>query len=179
MKKSVGFCVLFLVLIVGCAKTTGSEPPMSFGSVKKGGLARSTQFKGFSDEGKDQAIVYAIDYPGHNLKSEATLDLATKAMIKEVFPGRWVIIYQYDGAFGKAIQVPSGFSIYHNAGGGKQGGLINSYTQDSLIPNVGAVYKDASGHEKQVDFGYFEIMPSDMGMGGIGGMSGFGGIGMH
>lgn len=34
-------------------------------------------------------------YPGRRLKSEATLDDKTGAMLTEVFPGRWVVEYEY------------------------------------------------------------------------------------
>ena len=169
--------VLALASFPGCRHgggTASSEPPMNFGKVDSGGLTRHANFEGIQTDDEGRATtVYAVEYPGTGLTSKATLDLSTKAMNKEVFPGKWVITYDYQDPALRILHLPSGFKIYADADG-KPGKLINQYTLRRMVTNVGAVYEDPNGREKTVEPEYFEIVPADdfPGFGGVGGIGG-------
>jgi len=151
--------VFILVMMVSACLTTSqsfaqSEPPLAFGRGNAEGLARSTELQDISQG----TVTYKIEYYNPDLTSYALIDLGSRVMIKEVFPRKWVVSYEYDSTLDRISQVPSTINIYKDAGDGRAGRLINVYRKNEPIGNGMFRYYDQDGHEKIIDCVYFEII---------------------
>jgi len=157
---SVFLLLAAILVIVGCGKP--AEPPFDQ-KANSSGLVRSTKLEKMGNG----CIDYKVIYEGYNLESVASLDLSSGAMIKEVFPGKWVVVYNYDHLIYRYPKLPTSIVIYTDAGKGKQGKQINRYTRIEIVPNQGARYFDNQGNERMISFSYFDVMPTG-GLGGLG-----------
>ena len=129
------------------------EPPFDLPAGNSEGLARETKLLEFSN-GK---IIYQITYPGNGLVSKAYLESSSMALEKEIFAGKWVVIYGYKDATFKYSQAASEITIYKDAGGGQKGKLINHYKFVDFVSQKGVKYKGDDGHELLVEFTYMAI----------------------
>jgi len=102
-------------------------------------------------------IVYEIEYARTGLISVARLDFSTRAMLEEVFAGKWRIVYEYGDMRDKAMKVPSTITIYSDREGSRN--LINRYELAELVPQEGARYRDKTGRTRTISYEYFDVMP--------------------
>jgi len=144
---------LVLLVLAGCgAKNVGDEPPLSLGEGKPGAMVRSADLLAM----QDGAIIYNVSYPAFDLKSKVTIDLVYKTMTREVFPGKWVVVYDYTDTMSKFSKMPNKITIYTDGGDGKEGKKINEYKFDSFQTNKGGAFKGEDGKEKTIEFTYFD-----------------------
>jgi len=132
---------------------------MVLGGSTPGELERNSILEKIDLDNKQ--IIYRVNYLCTGLSSTAYLNLSDKSIQKEVFAGKWVVTYEYDSAIARHSHVPSGFTIYKDAGNGNPGQVISTYAMAEMIPGKGAKYKNQSGNIKEVDFIYFDIMPTE------------------
>ncbi len=135
-------------------KPKKNEPPFNMGRGNPGDMVRSTELVNF----ENSQIVYKVEYLALGLTSVATLGFPMKETIKEVFEGRWTVIYLYDDMMHKASHLPTGIEIYKYASGGdNRGQLINSYSFDSITQPGKAKYVDKRGKSRTIDVGCFSF----------------------
>jgi hypothetical protein len=135
--------------------STGDEPPFSLGSGTSGDEIRRTSLKEMVSD--PPGIVYEIQYARMGLTSSARLDFTTRAMLEEVFPGKWRVVYEYRDMRNKALKVPSAILIYKDQKGAKR--LINRYDLVEMVPQEVARFRDKGGHSRLISYEYFDVMP--------------------
>lgn len=145
------------LVLYGCAGK--AEPPFDFGTTASGPI-RSTHLEELEESGK---AVYRVDYPAYDLTSLAYVRLATGTMEREVFPGKWVVDYEYKDARAALLQLPDRI-IIHTARGSEEGSRVNTYHLVGMEGNGVARYEGKGGRKRLIHVSYFEIAPSSMGM---------------
>ena len=141
-----------------------AEPPMDLGQNNPTGEIRSGMPVA-PPTGDEEEIVYRLKHPQYvsvvvePLESQAVVDVATRAPLKEIFPS-WVVVYNYETQEDKGDRVPTSFTVYRNTGDGRQGEVVNQYQKMFVDPHgLDVFYEDSNGREKQVPKFYFEMMP--------------------
>ncbi|PIR96886.1 MAG: hypothetical protein COT91_04305 [Candidatus Doudnabacteria bacterium CG10_big_fil_rev_8_21_14_0_10_41_10] len=167
--------LLLTFLLFSCVDLSQTEPPFSLGEGKPGEMVRSTKLVGMEQgrEGGPPHLVYDVFYPANKLRSRATLEMLSGALLEEVFPGKWRVEYVYRDLQDRFMQLPIEISIYTDADGAR-GKRVNNYIRVDLVTNKGGLYRGEAGNTKLISFQYLEVMPG----GGVGGFpGGMGGIG--
>lgn len=154
MKRTLITALTVMMLACGSSR---NEPPFNFGSVGAGGKARSLELSAI--RGDPPNIVYQVTYPGTNLKSEATLELAYRALLNEVFDGKWLVTYEYENLPAKVQRIPSLISIASDSRDSFKGRLLNQYHLVKVVPIKGGLYRDLYGRTKLIPLEYFEVIP--------------------
>lgn len=149
--------IIVFCLITGCSFAQ-DEPPLSLGKGDAEGLARNAELQEIKpDEG---TITYKVQYLNPDYTTYAFFDFSTRALKQEIFPGQWIVIYEYGTRLDKLSQLPSKISIYQDAGDGQKGKLINVYDRERPVGQGMFLYRDKNDREKTIDCGYFQIIPS-------------------
>jgi hypothetical protein len=147
-----------LALLAGALASCGApaaEPPFEFGSADAGAKVRKTSIKQMV--ASPPVIVYEVEYPAKGLTSLATVDLRSRAMVEEVFPGKWRVSYEYRDARDRAMKVPTAIVVYGDRGGSWR--ELNRYELKELVPQDGARYRDGAGRSRLIPYTYFDVMP--------------------
>jgi hypothetical protein len=101
-----------------------------------------------------ETITYTIKYPSSGLTSKATYDFESRAILKEVFPDKWYVEFQYNDSARRTRRIPDIIRIMTCADNETRGSLINEYRFVEATPQ-GLLYKDSSsGGQKRVDHEY-------------------------
>ena len=147
---------VFTVMMLACGSSR-NEPPFNFGSVGAEGVVRSLELSAI--RGDPPNIIYHVTYPGTNLKSVATLELAYRALLTEAFAGKWLVTYEYKDLPAKVQRIPSSISVASDREDSFKGRLLNQYHLIKIVPAKGGLYRDLYGRTKLIPIRYFEIMP--------------------
>jgi hypothetical protein len=148
--------LIIIGLVAGCSMAQ-DEPPLAMGRGNAKGLARSTELQDInSNEG---IITYKVQYYNPNYTSYALISFSTRALKQETFPGKWIVVYEYEKKIDEIYQLPSKIRIYKDAGNEQKGKLINIYTKERPVGNGIILYRDKNDKEKTIDSIYFRVMP--------------------
>lgn len=137
------------------------EPPMSLGIGESSGEVRSVRFKEESSEHGEfgqHLSVFAVEYKALGLSSEVYVEPSSSRVVKEVFPGKWVILYRYSDATRESSRFPLVIMISKDDGRGPNGTRINTYGFRHQN-GTKLVYQDPNGRTKEVDLSYFDVIP--------------------
>ena len=149
------FIITFIFIPISFVNAfSQNEPPMweSVFSIRR----TSVSLAEINQENKH--LIYHVNYKDPSITSEATLDLITKAMLKEVFKDKWVIIYEYESMRYKTSQLPTRFTIYKYRADEKLGQVINVYNFKEAIGNGKLRYIDKNGSKRVIHCSYFDII---------------------
>jgi hypothetical protein len=139
------------------AETGDNDKPPMLASQDTSDLIASEWELQSLDQEKNE-LIYHGEYPD-GIECTAVLDLVTRALLRQIFPSKWIVIYSYSAMASKASHVPASFVVFADTGGGNPGKMLGSY---KLLRTVGqgmGEYRDVNGNTVTVNYRYFDIMP--------------------
>lgn len=152
--KLVQLLIVLAFVTLSCA--FGQTEPPVWNSGLTGMAGRSASLTNIDP--KAEQIFYKVTYGQHNLVSDVILDMNTKAMRKEVFSGKWIILYEYSEKVYETSHLPTKFTIYEYGKDRKPGKVINVYIFEEAIGNGDIRYVDKYGKKRVINVWYFGII---------------------
>lgn len=156
IRSNLALCWITLLMVSGTLAFIQEDPP-TWKDTLTGLNGRSADLVSIRENTKE--LLYKVNYSDVGLTSEATLDLDTRAMLKEVVGGKWIITFEYNKFSDKTSHLPTKLIVHQYSKGGMLGKVISIYTFKEAIGNGKLRYVDQAGKERIIHCLYFEIVP--------------------